>query len=317
MLVTSRENFANAHGSVRGSPGLEEAFIAQFESRRVVTPSIALHAVVGGKGPPLLLIPGWPQNWYAWRKIMPTLAERFTVIAADPRGTGLSDKPNKGYDSATQAHDMFSMMSALGFDRFAVVGHDMGMWTGYAMAADYPARIERIALGEAIVPGILPSPLLIDEEPRVNQRLWHFAFNRVEGVNEQLVEGREDVYFGYQLRSKAGSPDALTSQAIDYYVSLLRNDRAALSASFGGYREIPAIIAQNRERKRHKLKMPVFAFAGSLACGVRVEAEMREVASMVTSIVFENCGHFVPEEQPKEFLDNLLPFLEPYRQAKY
>ena len=96
--------------------------------------------VTGGDGPPLLLMHGWPQTWYAWRLMMPTLARHFQVIAPDQRGTGLSGKPEGGYDTGTLAGDLVALMDALGHRRFAVAGHDTGMWIGYALAADHPAR---------------------------------------------------------------------------------------------------------------------------------------------------------------------------------
>jgi pimeloyl-ACP methyl ester carboxylesterase len=298
---------------VQGAPLLDADFRAIFASHRIQAGDLALHAVIGGRGPPLLLIPGWPQTWFAWRLMMPTLARDFTVIAVDPRGAGLSDKPPAGYDSAAQAVDMLNLMSALGHERFALIGHDMGMWTGYALAADAPARVARAALGEAIIPGIAPSPLLIDPNTKANDRLWHFAFNRVRGINEDLVRGREEIYFGYQFRSKAATPIALEQPAIDLYVEMIRRDPAALSAAFEGYRGIDLLIEQTLRRKQTKLTVPVLAFAGELACGRHVEQEMNAVANDVVSVVISGCGHFVPEEAPDALLAALGPFLEPYR----
>ncbi len=86
--------------------------------------------VTGGEGPPLLLMHGWPQTWYAWRMLMPVLARGFQVIVPDQRGTGLSAKPEGGYDTATLAGDLVALMHVLGHQRFAVVGHDTGLWIG-------------------------------------------------------------------------------------------------------------------------------------------------------------------------------------------
>lgn len=126
-------------GSVQGVPALPEGFRDVFISYRIPTGDISLHAVVRGDGPPLLLLPGW-QNWYAWRDLMLPLANRYTIVAADPRGLGLSDRPRDGYDTGTLGSDLFGLVSALGHERFAMVGHDCGMWVGYAMAADRPGR---------------------------------------------------------------------------------------------------------------------------------------------------------------------------------
>src|SRR6516162_728037 len=106
-------------GSVSGAPNLPERFAGTFTSRYVDTPYVRLHAVIGGTGPPLLLIHGWPGSWYYWRLVMPALAREFEVIAVDQRGIGLSDKPEEGYDTGTLANDLVGLMDALGHERCA------------------------------------------------------------------------------------------------------------------------------------------------------------------------------------------------------
>src|SRR6476469_11244970 len=106
-------------GSVSGAPNLPDGFTNTFASRYVDTGEVRLHAAIGGDGPPVLLIHGWPENWYAWRLVMPALARDYTVIAVDQRGIGLSDKPNDGYDAGTLARDLVGLMDALGYERFA------------------------------------------------------------------------------------------------------------------------------------------------------------------------------------------------------
>ena len=186
-------------GSVSGAPHLPEGFTGTFTSRYVDTGDLRQHVVTGGAGPPLLLVHGWPQTWYAWRLVMPGLARDFQVVAPDQRGTGLSGKPKDGYDTATLARDMVALMNALGHQRFAVAGHDTGMWIGYALAADHPDRVDRLAVAEAAMPGVSPSPPLFGGT-QANDRLWHFAFNRLAKVNEQLVKGREHVVLRVPVR---------------------------------------------------------------------------------------------------------------------
>src|SRR5262245_28084749 len=151
-------------GSVSGAPNLSTGFADTFGSRFVDTRDVRLHAVVGGDGPPLLLIHGWPGSWYYWRLVMPALARDFEVIAVDQRGIGLADKPKKGFDSATLANDMVGLMDALGHEQFAMVGVDTGMLIAYATAADHPDRVVRLAVGEAPIPGITPpAPLILPD----------------------------------------------------------------------------------------------------------------------------------------------------------
>src|SRR5579864_3291371 len=114
-------------GSVSQAPNLPAGFTDTFTSRFIDTGALRLHAVIGGDGPPLLLVHGWPQTWYAWRFVMPTLAKDFQVVAVDQRGIGLSGKPRDGYDTGTQARDMVALMDALGHQRFAMYGTDTGM----------------------------------------------------------------------------------------------------------------------------------------------------------------------------------------------
>src|ERR671911_2372899 len=147
-------------GSVSGAPNLPVGFTATFTSHYIDTDELRLHAVIGGEGPPLLLVHGWPQTWYAWRLLMPQLARDFEVIAVDQRGIGLTDKPRDGYDTGTLAGDLVALMDELGHERFAMAGFDTGMFIAYALAADHPDRLDRLVLGEAFVPGVSPSPPL-------------------------------------------------------------------------------------------------------------------------------------------------------------
>ncbi len=125
--LASRPAGPSGFGSVSSAPRLPAGFTKTFKSRFVQANGIRQHFVAGGSGPALLLVHGWPENWYAWRFLMPTLARNFTVVAVDQRGIGLTDKTTGGYDSATLANDLAALMTKLGHERFAVVGHDTGL----------------------------------------------------------------------------------------------------------------------------------------------------------------------------------------------
>jgi hypothetical protein len=176
-------------GSVSGAPNLPPGFTKTFKSRYVDANGLRMHAVIGGDGPPLLLIHGWPQTWYAWRLVMPTLARDFQVIAVDQRGIGLTDKPQGGYDTGSQADDMVALMQALGHRRFAVYGTDTGMPIAYALAADHRDRVKRLVVSEASLPGVAPSPPLF-LPPLLNERLWHIPFNRTADAAASDGTGR-------------------------------------------------------------------------------------------------------------------------------
>jgi pimeloyl-ACP methyl ester carboxylesterase len=296
-------------GSVTGAPNLGAGFTDTFTSRFVDTGDLRLHTVIGGEGPPLLLIHGWPETWFAWRLLMPALARDFEVIAVDQRGRGLSDKPAGGYDTGTLAGDMVALMDVLGHERFAVVGHDTGFAIGYALAADHPDRIDRVALAEIPgSPGAAPSPPVFVPGP-INDRLWHLPFNRLEGINEQLVTGREGIFFGWEFDAAAKK---LPDDVIAYYVGLL-SDPDSLRGSFGFYRALDTTIAQDERRKARRLDVPVLAIGGEASFGAHVAEAMKLVADDVESLVLPGTGHFVAEEAPDEMLAALATFLSPYR----
>jgi pimeloyl-ACP methyl ester carboxylesterase len=297
-------------GSVSGAPNLPDGFTATFTSRYVDTGELRQHVVTGGEGPPLLLVHGWPQTWYAWRLVMPALARDFTVIAPDQRGTGLSGKPAGGYDTGALAGDMAALMDALGHQRFAAAGHDTGMWIGYALAADHPGRLDRLAVAETPLPGLSPSPPLFTNA-HLNDALWHFAFNRLADVNEQLVTGREDIYFGWQFASKAAKK--LPGYAVSHYVDALASSPEALHASFAIYRALDTTIAQNQERKTRRLTLPILGIGGQYSLGEQVADTMKLGADNVQTLVVPGCAHWVPEEAPEQTLAALTSFLAPYR----
>lgn len=301
-------------GSVSGAPDLPAGFTKTFTSRYVdVGGGVRLHAVIGGKGNPLLLVHGWPQTWYQWRLVMPALARDFTVIAVDQRGIGLSDKPRSGYDSGSQANDLVALMDKLGHKHFAMIGFDTGMPIAYALAADHPDRLERLVVGEALIPGVTPSPPFVLPGP-ANKKLWHIAFNRIDGdVNEQLVRGREDIYFGAEYAGSAGTP--LPASVVKYYVDRLASSPEALRGSFEWYRAIDTDVARNTERKNRRLTLPVLAVGGEKSSGEGVARTMKLVADNVQTAVIPGSGHWVAEEAPDALLAALAPFLAPYRTA--
>jgi pimeloyl-ACP methyl ester carboxylesterase len=300
-------------GSVSGAPNLPDGFADTFTSRFIDAGDVRLHAVVGGSGPPLLLVHGWPQTWYAWRMLMPALPQDFEVIAVDQRGIGLSDKPADGYDTRTLAGDLVALMKALGHERFAVYGTDTGMPIAYALAADHPERVDRLIVSEAPLPGLSPSPPLFLPPP-LNAKFWHLTFNQLPGeVNEALVQGREEVFFGAEFDASAGTRK-LPGDVVTYYIDTVAADPDALRGSFEFYRAIPTTSSQNTERNARRLTMPVLAIGGSESGAEGVAATMKLAADDVQGAVVES-GHWVAEQAPSELLAALTEFLAPYRAA--
>jgi pimeloyl-ACP methyl ester carboxylesterase len=294
--------------SASGAPNLPAGFTDTFASHYVDTGDLRQHVVIGGDGPPLLLVHGWPQTWYAWRKVMPALAKDFTVIAPDQRGIGLTDKPAAGYDSATTANDLIALMDELGYDRFAIYGTDIGLPIAYAVAADHPDRVERLVVSEAPLPGVSPSPPLF-VPPQLNAKFWHLMFNQLPAeVNEALVRGREDIFFGAEFDASAGS-QKLPDDVVDYYIDVLRSDPNALRGSFGMYRELVTTSAQNEQRKARRLTMPVLAIGGAESAGEGIGNTMKLVADDVQTMVLPGAGHWVAEQAPAALVTALTKFL--------
>jgi pimeloyl-ACP methyl ester carboxylesterase len=199
-----------------------------------------------------------------------------------------------------------------GHPRFAVAGHDTGMWIGYALAVDHPDhpdRAARLAVAEAAMPGVSPSPPLFGGT-QAHDRLWHFAFNRLADVNEQLVTGREDVYFGFQFAKAART---LPDYAVGYYIDALAAGPDALRGSFAAYRALNATIAQNERRKTRRLTLPVLAIGGAEGIGEGAANTMKLAADHVQSVVIPGSGHYCLEEAPHEMLTALTAFLAPCR----
>jgi pimeloyl-ACP methyl ester carboxylesterase len=298
-------------GSVSGAPNLPAGFADTFTSRYIETGDLRQHVVIGGDGPPLLLVHGWPQNWYAWRLVMPALARDFEIIAPDQRGIGLTDKPRDAkYDPGTIADDLVALMDALGHERFAVIGTDTGLPIAYALASDHPDRVERVAVAEVPgPPGAVPQPPLFLPEP-LNNRLWHIPVNRLDKLNEQLAVGREDLYFGYEFDIQAGKK--LPDDVVAYYVGLLTNPDS-LHGTFAFYREWDTMMAQNAERAKRPLTMPVLAIGGEASAADAVGKAFESLANDVRTAVIPGAGHWFAEEAPEETVAALSRFLTPYR----
>jgi pimeloyl-ACP methyl ester carboxylesterase len=293
------------------APHLPPGFGKTFTSRFVNAGGLRQHIVIGGEGPPLLLVHGWPENWYQYRALMPALARDYTVIAVDQRGMGLTEKPDSAYDSATLANDLVALMDALGYERFSVIGLDTGMVISYALAADHPERVARLVVGEAPLPGVTnPPPPLFLPGPAV-PHLFHLTFNRLDGINEQLVRGREHLFFSYIFDAEATVK--LPAYSVRYYANGFASSRAALRGSFGFYRAWDATTAQNQQRQATKLTMPVLAIGGATSSRNAPQVVMQTVATDVRGLVIPGAGHFVAEEAPKQMIAALTEFLAPHR----
>ncbi|MBB1596431.1 alpha/beta fold hydrolase [Achromobacter sp. UMC46] len=271
----------------------------------VLVDGARLHCAVMGDGPPVLLIPGWPQTWFTWRHTMKSLAQAgYTAIAVDPPGTGDSSRPAQGYDTGAVASVLHRLMGQLGHTAYQVVGHDIGMWVAYAMASDFPEAIRRLVLTEAVIPGLAPAPPIF-VPPADNIFLWHFMFNQVLDLPEALIAGREHAYLGFIFDKWSHRRDRV---AADVYIDAY-SAPGALRSGFAYYRAIPETIRQNQERAKVRLRMPVLAIGTEHATRDAPLITMRDNATDLTGVIIPDCGHFVTEECHEAFSEHLLAFL--------
>ena len=277
-----------------------------FTEGEIDVGGVTIHYVVGGTGAPVLLIHGWPQTWYEWREVMPGLAERHTVVAIDLRGIGGSSKPpaSAGYDCRTLAVDARGVMRRLGFDRVAVVGHDVGLLVAYAYAVTYPDEVERLVLLEGLLVGVEP----MWTEFLRNPLAWNFGFNETPRLPEQLTQGRERVFLRHFFDTISARPAAITREAEDEYVRAY-SEPGAMSASLEWYRAFPKDIEFIQAAKRDRLTMPVLALGSEKTMGRFMVPMAQQVAEDVRGGVIPDCGHYVPEERPDELVNRLRAFL--------
>lgn len=266
---------------------------------------VMLHYVTAGSGPPVVLLHGWPQTWYEWRHVIPALANRYTVIAPDLRGLGDSSRPLHGYDKMTMARDIWQLVSGkLGHDRFFLVGHDWGGPTAFALAAQQPQAVRRLAILDVVIPGD-------GGDFSQGGRRWHHQFHMTPDLPEALVQGREEIYLAWFYRTLAFRPDAIGADDLTEYLRTYRQP-GAMRAGLALYRALPQDAADNRATlARMKLPMPTLAVGGAKAWGRagEVEDSLRRVATDVRGTVVAECGHFIPEEQPEVLARLLLDFL--------
>ena len=275
-----------------------------FHSRRYAVNGIELHAVTGGRGPALVLLAGWPETWYAWRLVMPALATRFSVIAPDLRGQGDSERPSTGYDTRTLAADIHALVRELGHRTIFLTGHDVGAWVAYAYAAAYRDDVRRLALLDAAIPGITPMQAFTLQR---NSKTWQFFFHAVPEVPEMLTAGREREYLGWFFRTKAARPDAIPAAVIDLYARAY-SVPGGMKAGFAYYRAVFDDIDQNAISKKTPLAMPVLALGGDHAVGDALRQAMTAAASDVSGGAIPDCGHYIPEEAPREVVRRLESF---------
>ena len=274
--------------------------------RRADLNGLRLYYRQAGAGQPVVLLHGFPETSFAWRKVMPALAERYTVIAPDLRGCGASDRPPGGYDKRTVASDVRALVGQLGLGPVNLVSHDVGMMVGYAYACAYPGEVRRLVLMEAALPGLGLEELY---DAAKHPRMYHLPlFEAPNGLAEALIGGRERMFVDHFMRQQTYDPDGPDEDALDEYARCL----AAPGALRGGIEYFRAHVLDaehNRENARTKLRMPVMTMGGAASFGANLAPQVEPLVENLRSVMIDECGHYLAEEQPEHVAEELLRFL--------
>jgi haloacetate dehalogenase len=291
----------------------DEALFPGFRQMRLRTRETEIHLVVGGHGPPVLLLHGYPETHACWHRLAPALASRFTVVCPDLRGYGESGRPasdpsHRAYSKRTMARDQLEVMAQLGFERFSLVGHDRGGRVAYRLALDHPERVTRLAVLD-IVPTIETWELL-DRSEGLATYHWFFLAQPPD-LPERLIGGDPDYFLRWTLRSWAGRREAFDGRALAEYERAFR-DPNVIRATCEDYRAGATVDVEDdaADRGVRRIGCPVLALWANSGSEPRWDpiAIWRGWADDVEGQGV-HCGHFLPEEAPAETLAVLEPFL--------
>ncbi len=277
-------------------------FPANFQTQEIQTDGATIHVRVGGQGPAVVLLHGFGFTGAKWAPLTAQLARDHRVVVPDLRGMGLSSHPADGYDKKTQAADIRSVLTQLGIDQAAVIGHDIGATVAYAYAARYPDKTERLVVMDAPVPGIPPW----DEIVR-SPALWHFSFGGPDA--ERLVAGRERIYLDRFWNEFAGDPSKIDEATRVHYTAFYAQP-GAMHSAFAQFLSIPKDAEDNKVSMMARLTMPVLAMGAAKMFGANEAIMMRNAADNVTEVVIANSGHWLMEEQPAATIAAVQNFLD-------
>ncbi|NEU70207.1 alpha/beta hydrolase [Spirosoma agri] len=274
-----------------------------FTSNYLMVNDVRLHYILGGQGKPLVLLPGWPQTWWSYHKIMPLLADRYQVIVVELRGMGSSDKPMAGYSKKEMAGDVAALLDKLGIERTSIAGHDIGAAVAFSFAAHYPQKTEKLVLLDTPHPdeNLYKLPML---PTGAGVHPWWVAFNQVRNLPEQILEDRfhllQDWLFDQLLEDKT----AISAFDRQVYAQAY-NSRDAIRASNGWYQTFAEDI---QAIKGKKVDAPTLGIAGPAGYQMLSYALPPYIDQLDVKEV-TGAGHFVQEERPVETVGFICDFL--------
>jgi pimeloyl-ACP methyl ester carboxylesterase len=278
-------------------------FPAGIKSQKISTNGALLNVRVGGQGPAVLMLHGYGETGDMWAPLAIKLMKDHTVIVPDLRGMGRSDHPAGGYDKKNQARDIAGVLDTLKIGNVSVVAHDIGNMVAYAFTAENPARVTKLVLMDAPVPGVGPW-----EEILKNPLLWHFRFGGPD--MERLVKGRERIYLDRFWNEFSANPKNFDEASRRHYAKFY----ALPGAMHSGFAQFAAFDQDAIDNKvylaKGPLPMPVLAVGGEKSFGTTMATVTQFAASNVTGAVIPGAGHWLMEEQPEATVKVIADFLQ-------
>ena len=273
-----------------------------MEERFAEVNGVRLHYRIAGQGSPAVLLHGYAQTGRMWLPLVPSLAQRHTVIVPDLRGAGGSSKPESGYDKKTLAVDIHELTHSLGFDRVRIVGHDIGLMVAYAFAAQFPEATERVVLMDAFLPGIGNW-----KDVWLLRDLWHFHF--YGEVPLALVQGRERIYFEHFWNDFAADPKHSVPEADRQIYAAAYAQPGGMRAGFEYFRSFERDAQDFAQLATVRLAMPMLVLTGEKASGDFLIEQAKLVASDVRGIVIKGSGHWLMDEAPAAVMPAIIDFV--------
>ena len=301
LMVLAAIAAPRAHAEVRPFP-------AMFRGEQMQVAGGTQYVRVGGHGPVVVLLHGFGDTGDMWEPLASVLVKDHRVIVPDLRGMGLSSHPEEGYEKAAQARDLAAILDALNVQRFQLVTHDIGNMVGYALAAQFPSRVSSWVVMDAPLPGLGNW-----EAQLTNPKVWHFNFRGPDV--ERLVAGRERILLDRFYNELSANPAGIDEQTRAHYAALYAKPGAIHNALGGQFAAFARDAEENKTMfaKGGKLPMPILAIGGDHSYGPAMKAELESVATHVDGAVISNSGHWIMEEQPRQAVDVIVPYLQGQR----
>lgn len=250
-----------------------------------------------GKGETVLLLHGWPQTSYVWRKILPKLSKKHRVIAVDLPGLGNSGA-TRNYDTKSIAILLNSLTDSLQINRFHLVGHDIGSWVAVAYAMNFESALITLTIIDAGIPGLM-SPTVF--QPENANKIWQFYFHAVDEIPELLTDGKEKEYLSWYFSKKSYIKTAINETDLQIYYSAYKG-KQKMKNGFDYYRAFAESSTQNKTFNS-TLTIPILAIGGKSAMADQVGIAIKNIAPNVQTETIDMCGHYVPEEQPERLIE--------------